>query len=126
MSCSAFIIACIVSFRALFTQKSNKIEAKAREDRELRLREAQSSQNAPNKGRAFIKKASRFHDSLLDTLRSTERDDVDVGDAILPIPPSHKLDLDFSQGSPISTSMVTTNVQDSTTKVNSTDGADQV
>lgn len=47
-------------------------------------------------GGPSVNRVRRFHDSLLETLRSTERDD-NVGETNLPAPPSHRLSVDFLQ-----------------------------
>jgi hypothetical protein len=93
----AFLIACVVSFRALFAQRQKKANAKQHEYRERMHREAQGSH--PHRD-SLIRRAKRFHDGLVETLRSTERDDYVVAStwAAPPARTSQQTREDFPRG----------------------------
>ncbi|KAK8051772.1 hypothetical protein PG993_003157 [Apiospora rasikravindrae] len=63
---SAFLVACIVSFRALFVQRESSIDARQekQQQREAAYRSA--------KRRGWRARARQMHDSVLDTFRSAE------------------------------------------------------
>ncbi|KAH8772006.1 hypothetical protein F5883DRAFT_615953 [Diaporthe sp. PMI_573] len=89
----AFIIACIVSFRTLFVQRTNKASD---EHREKQRREA-AYQSAMRRG--WRVKARQFHDSLLDTCKSLEDwSDSDESLALRGLPgvPSGLMTVDFN------------------------------
>jgi hypothetical protein len=86
---AAFIIASLVSFRAFFTQrvkKANEHDVRRREQ----VNRDQKTPSSP-KSFGFRRRARRFHDSLLETFKTTET----VNDIGLPIPPSGRFSPTF-------------------------------
>lgn len=105
----AFLIACLVSFRALFAQREAvQSEEEARLYRERKLREKVLSNQreggysstvlGSGKLRGFRMHLRSFHDTLLDTCHTLEGTTYWKFDNELPMPPSHRLSVDFSKG----------------------------
>ena len=67
---SAFIISCIVSYRALFTQRRRKAED---EEIRKRVRYAEENRTSLSPGAFWmVGRMRRFHDSVMETMRSSE------------------------------------------------------
>ncbi|KAF2142290.1 uncharacterized protein K452DRAFT_358129 [Aplosporella prunicola CBS 121167] len=85
----SFIIACLVSFRALFARREKRAyenEARQREQAHQEQKTSSSRKSSGLRGRA-----RRFHDSILDSIRTTET----VSDLDLPMPASGRFSPTF-------------------------------
>ncbi|KAI1484555.1 hypothetical protein F5X96DRAFT_683510 [Biscogniauxia mediterranea] len=85
----SFIIACLVSFRALFAQDNPKPQPAVAQPR------TKDGAYDP-KAAGFRARARRLQDSILDTFRTLEGTNLEM--SLLPHPPSGRLSVDFSQG----------------------------
>lgn len=88
----AFIIACIVSFRALFAQRDTREEASAARRHEQALQAEKNG--SPLKPSSFAMRARRLHSSLLETMRSLETTHGNE-DTILPVQEPRSVSLTF-------------------------------
>ncbi|KAI1639200.1 hypothetical protein F4809DRAFT_596992 [Biscogniauxia mediterranea] len=85
----SFIVACLVSFRALFAQENPKPQPAV-----ARQRTKDGAYDPKTAG--FRARARRLQDSILDTFRTLEGTNPEM--SLLPHPPSGRLSVDFSQG----------------------------
>lgn len=77
----AFIIACLVSFRTLFTRRAKRIGAKGKEQKDRQREPPEAPLPSGIRERAKL-----FHESLLDTCRSLESTNDDQSDDMLSLP----------------------------------------
>ncbi|KAF2969690.1 hypothetical protein GQX73_g3929 [Xylaria multiplex] len=88
----AFLVACAISFRSLFTQRQNKATYAA----EQRARKYHVP--TQNRGRDSAGKMQRLYNTILDTCKTLEGVDIDEEKWELPLPPSGSMMVDFTQG----------------------------
>ncbi|KAI0538740.1 hypothetical protein GGR58DRAFT_283636 [Xylaria digitata] len=91
----AFLVACAISFRSLFTQRQNKA-AYAAEQRARRYHVP--TQNRGRDSGRSSGKMQHLYDTILDTCRTLEGVDLDDEKWALPLPPSGSMMVDFTQG----------------------------
>ncbi|ROW01376.1 hypothetical protein VMCG_05976 [Cytospora schulzeri] len=91
----SFIIACCVSFRALFLQQ----EQRSQQARDQQRKETGSMYAMTENRKGFRAKVKWLHDSLLDTCRVWEGTSATSAFG-LPVPPSGRLSLDLERGLP--------------------------
>ncbi|KUI53627.1 Lipase [Cytospora mali] len=89
----SFIIACCVSFRALFLQQ----EHRSQQARDQKRKETGSMYAMDENRKGFRAKARWLHDSLLDTCRDLEGTTATNAFG-QPVPPSGRLSVDFERG----------------------------
>jgi uncharacterized membrane protein len=69
----AFLIACIISFRALMAQHENREYQEQVQLQQMAWNEQQASEEAKTSGKSsFLRRARRYHDSLLFSLKTME------------------------------------------------------
>lgn len=90
----AFIAACLISFRALFTYKEQRSSDRIVQERQQQPRDStRSSKSSPMRERV-----RRAQESLLSTFMSWEGVDSSVEMSVLPHPASGRMSVDFSEG----------------------------
>ncbi|KAI0813607.1 hypothetical protein GGR55DRAFT_687295 [Xylaria sp. FL0064] len=92
---ASFLVACVISFRSLFTQRQNQV-AHAAERRARRYNVPDT--NCRRKKERSTDRVQRFYDVFISTCRTLEGFDVNNAKWELPVPPSGLMMVNFAYG----------------------------
>ncbi|KAF1849696.1 uncharacterized protein K460DRAFT_390372 [Cucurbitaria berberidis CBS 394.84] len=87
----SFIIASLISFRALFAQRERKAEASQHRRREEAFRNQKEASDESSQRNGFRRRARQLHDSLLESFKDSET----IHDDTLPVPESGRFSPTF-------------------------------